>query len=130
MAKNRKNDSGVRLAPMAKTVLLCAFFVTLGVGYCGYKSQTQTLGTQIKERENKLAELERQNKMRREQLSALCSPVQIDASVKKFKLGLGPTSLAQMIRMVELPSVPETAATDVQSADQRQALADLSQRGN
>ncbi len=131
MAKNRKNDSAVRFAPAAKAVVLCAFFVTLGVGYCWYKNQISTLGHQIKEREMRLVELERQNKMRRDQLSALCSPIQIDASVKRFKLGLGPTSLAQMIRMVDLPSsAPQTAAVAEPPADQRQALADLSERGN
>ena len=62
----------------------------LGVGYVWYKNQIDLLGHQIKERETHLAELQRQNKMRRDQLATLCSPVALDARVKKLNLGLGP----------------------------------------
>jgi hypothetical protein len=103
MAKNRKSDAAVRFAPVVKALLLCAFFVTAGVGYVWYKNQISLLGHQIKERENRLAELERGNKVRRDQLAALCSPVKLDERVRQLNLGLGPPALTQVIRLVDAP---------------------------
>jgi hypothetical protein len=98
---------------------LCALFVGLGVGYVWYKNQIDLLGHQIKERENRLAELERQNKMRRDQLATLCSPVALDARVKKLNLGLAPPDKSQVVWMVETPVVAQTAS--LSSLDGRQA---------
>lgn len=102
MARNRKND-GARLAPVLLTVLLCAFFAALGLGYVWYKNQIYLLGRQITEREHRLSELQRENKMRRDQLATLCSPPNLDAQVKKLNLGLGPPALSQVIRLVDQP---------------------------
>ena len=88
---------------------LCALFVVMGVGYVWYKNQIDLLGHQIKERETRLADLERQNKMRRDQLATLCSPVALDARVKKLNLGLGPPDKSQVVWMVELPAVEQTS---------------------
>jgi len=55
-------------------LVLCALFVTLGVGFVWFKNQIGVLGDQIKKSETRLAELERQNRTRRDQLAALCSP--------------------------------------------------------
>ena len=125
MAKNRKNESAVRFAPALKALLLCAFFVVAGVGYVWYKSQISFLGHQIKEAENRLSELERENKIRRDQLAALCSPVNLDARVKKLNLGLGPPALTQVIRMTELP---EPGAIDRRTVQQAQV--ESFERGN
>ena len=103
MARNRKNESNLRLAPILLTVFLCALFAGLGVGYVWYKNQIDVLGRQIKERETRLAELQRQNKMRRDQLATLCSPVALEERVKKLNLGLEPTALSQIIRLVDAP---------------------------
>ena len=103
MAKNRKSDAALRFAPVIKALLLCGFFVTAGVGYVWYKNQISLLGHQIKERENRLAELERGNKVRRDQLAALCSPVKLDERVRQLNLGLGPPALTQVIRLVDAP---------------------------
>ncbi len=103
MAKNRKSDAAVRFAPVIKALLLCAFFVTAGVGYVWYKNQISLLGHQIKERENHLADLERGNKVRRDQLAALCSPVKLEERVRQLNLGLGPPALTQVIRLVDGP---------------------------
>ena len=121
---NRRNDSPLRVGSALTAVLLCALFVGLGVGYVGYKNQIDVLGRQIKERETRLAELQRQNKMRRDQLATLCSPVALDARVKKLNLGLGPPALSQVIRLVETP--PGEAPSEL-SPRGRQALAG---RGN
>ena len=121
MARNKKNDSSLRMAPALTALALCALFVTLGVGYVWYKNQIDVLGSQIKEREQRLADLERQNKMRRDQLGALYSPKALDAVVKKMNLGLGPTALSQVIRLVDAPDPADAARP---AADQRQALAE------
>jgi hypothetical protein len=122
MAKNRKNDS-LRLKPALAAVVLCAFFVALGIGFVWYKEQIDVLGHQIKDREMRLAELQRQNKIRRDQLATLCSPVALDARVKKLNLTLGPPAFSQVIRMVETSDSP-------QPRDQRQAAANVSERKN
>jgi len=103
MARNRKNDSNLGVAPILLTVILCALFAGLGVGYVWYKNQIDVLGRQVKDREMRLAELRRQNKTRREQLATLCSPVVLDARVKKLNLGLEPPALSQIIRLVDSP---------------------------
>jgi hypothetical protein len=128
MARNKKNESGLRVAHVVTVVALCSLFVMLGVGYVWYKDQIDLLGRQIKERETRLAELGRQNKMRREALATLCSPVALDARVKKLNMGLGPPALSQVIRLVEMPETGQTARNT--AADQRQALAGTAERKN
>ena len=101
MARNRKSDSGPRLASALAALALCALFVTLGVGYVWYKNQIAMLGQQIKARENRLAELQRQNKLMGDQLAGLCSPTALEARIKELNLQLGPPALEQVIRLVE-----------------------------
>jgi hypothetical protein len=123
MARNRKDDSALRLGPALTAVVLCAFFMALGVGFVWYKEQIDVLGRQIKDREVRLAELERQNKIRRDQLATLCSPQALDARVKKLNLSLGPPAFSQVIRLVETPDLAH-------SPDQRQAEVTMMERKN
>jgi hypothetical protein len=109
VARNKKNESALRPGPVLTALALCSLFVMLGVGYVWYKNQIDLLGHQIKERETRLADLERQNKMRRDQLATLSSPVALDARVKKLNLGLGPPDKSQVIWMVETPVVEQSA---------------------
>ena len=75
MARNRKNEAaGVRFGPAIKAVMLCLFIAGSGIGYVWQKSQIGSLGKEIKERETKLAELKRQNKLRNDQLGWMRSP--------------------------------------------------------
>jgi hypothetical protein len=122
MARNRKDNSAVRLGPALTAVVLCAFFVALGVGFVWYKEQIDMLGRQIKEREVRLAELQRQNKIRRDQLATLCSTKALDERVKKLNLSLGPPAFSQVIRLVETP--------EVRPSDPRQAEAAALERKN
>jgi hypothetical protein len=126
MARNKKNESALRVAPALTALALCSLFVLLGVGYVWFKNQIDLLGRQIKEREMRLADMERQNKMRRDQLATLCSPVALDALVKKLNLGLGPPAKSQVIWMVETPVIEQTAGTIAQDA--RQARVSLAER--
>lgn len=128
MARNKRNESPLRPGPLLTALTLCALFVMLGVGYVWYKSQIDLLGHQIKERETRLADLERQNKMRRDQLATLCSPVALDAYVKKLNLGLGPPDKSQVIWMVETPVVEQTAGLPAPDGHRAQTL--LAERKN
>jgi hypothetical protein len=110
--KNRRNES-VKLGPAVAAVTLCALFAMLGVGYVWYKSQIGTLGRQIKDRELRLAELQRDNRLRRDQLAQLYSPMALDARVRKLGLPLGPPALTQIVNLIDSPNPP---------AEQRQAL--------
>ena len=103
MARNRKNDAALHVGQVLSAVALCALFAGLGLGYVWYKNQIAILGRQIKEHETRLADLQRQNKTRRNQLAILCSPDHLDARVKQLKLGLGPTELSQVIRLIDAP---------------------------
>jgi hypothetical protein len=125
MARNRKSESGVRLAPALTALTLCALFVSLGVGFVWCKNQIGELGDQIKKSEVRLAELERQNRFRRDQLAALCSPVALDDRVKKLNLGLGPPALAQVIHLTE-----KTPGSRPATSAEREALGVLWQRNN
>jgi hypothetical protein len=118
MARNRRNDSALRVAPVLLAVGLCALFAGLGVGYVWYKDQVDILGRQIKEREQTLAKLQSDNKMRREQLATLCSPKNLDAWVKKLNLGLGPTALSQVIRLVDTPDYEQAVQPSAPSGPQ------------
>jgi len=109
MARNRKNDVDLKVAPLLLTVFLCALFAGLGVGYVWYKNQIDLLGRQIKDREQRLSELQRQNKTRRDQLATLCSPIVLEARAKKLNLGLEPPALSQIIRLVDAPDYEQAA---------------------
>jgi hypothetical protein len=128
MARNKKNESALRPGPVLTALALCGLFVMLGVGYVWYKNQIDLLGRQIKDREIRLAELQRQNKMRRDQLAALCSPVNLDALVKKLNLGLAPPEKSQVIWMVDTPAVEQTAARGPRETLGEEAL--LAERRN
>jgi len=131
MARNRKSQSAaVRFAPALKAFMLCLFIGGSGVGYVWYKNQVSVLGQQIKEREVRLAELQRQNKMSRAQLDALCSPIALDARVKKLNLGLIAPPVSQIVRLIEVPQeIPKNEAAGAQ-ADLRQAQTNPRIRGN
>jgi hypothetical protein len=109
MARNRKNETSVRVGPVLSAVALCVLFAGLGLGYVWYKNQIDLLGRQIKEHELRLAELQHQNKTRQNQLAMLCSQWALDARVKQLKLGLGPPDLSQVIRLVDAPDYETTS---------------------
>ena len=98
-------------------------FVALGVGFVWYKDQIDLLGHQVKEREVRLAELQRNNKIRSDQLATLCSTKELDARVKKLNLTLGPPAFSQVIRLVETPEGAHTP-------DLRQAEMTVAERKN
>jgi hypothetical protein len=119
MAKNRKAQSAaVRFGPAIKAFLLCVLIGGAGVGYVWQKSQIQYWSGEIKKRETRLAELQRQNKIRADQLAALISPPALDARVKKLNLGLAQPPLSQIVRLVETPVAPATIKPEDAESEQ------------
>ncbi len=131
MARNRKNQSAaVRFAPALKALMLCLFIGGSGVGYVWYKNQVAVLGRQIKEREIRLTELQRQNRKSRAQYDALCSPLMLEQKVKQLNLGLVAPPVSQIVRLIEAPVENFMSEQRIEPADSRQAQADPRMRGN
>ncbi len=131
MARNRKNQSAaVRFAPALKALVLCLFIGGSGVGYVWYKNQVAVLGRQKLEREIRLADLQRQNKASRARLDDLCSPIALEARVKKLNLGLVAPPVSQIVRLVETPVEIHQANTHGEQTDLRQAQTNPRDRGN
>jgi hypothetical protein len=128
MARNKRNGSALNAGSVLTALAVCALFVTLSVGYLWYKDQIDILGRQIKERENLLAQLQRQNKIRQDQLATLCSPVSLDAAVRRLSLGLAPPAKSQVVWMMEWPEIQDLGG--LASADQRQTQAGAALRKN
>ena len=125
MARNKKNESGFRLGPAVTALALLALLVPPGIGYVWFKDQIDLLGDQVKKQEIVLAELERENRVRRDQLAILCLPDALDKQVKKMNLGLGPPAQAQVIRLTESP-----LNSPVAPAEQRRAQGAPRERNN
>ena len=109
MARNRKYKSAaIRFGPALKALLLCLFIGGAGIGYVWQKNQIDELGKQLKQREVRLSELQRQNKSGRDKLAELRSPKWLDYQVKELKLGLGLPQPSQIRTLIELPAVSES----------------------
>jgi len=108
MAKNRKNQAAeIRFGPVLKVVLLCLLIGGSAIGFVWQKSQINTLGRQIAERESSLKRLKDSNKLLADQIAYLHSPVMIDRRAKELNLGLAPAQPMQVVRMTDQP--PATA---------------------
>ncbi len=124
MAKNRKTmPAAVRFGTAVNALVMCFFIGGAGVGYVWQKKQIEALGREIKERENRLVELKRDNKIRSDNLAALMSPPALDARVKRLNLGLSQPPLSQVVRLVETPVETVINKTDGRYAEQRQQQA-------
>ena len=102
MARNRKNQSAaIRFGPALKAFLLCLLIGGSGVGFVWQKNQIYQLGQQIKKREIRLHQLEKQNEMLNNQLGTMRSPPFLMRQIKEWNLGLGPPQPAQVCRLDE-----------------------------
>ena len=109
MARNRKYQSAaIRFGPALKAILLCLFIGGSGIGYVWQKNQIDELGKQIKQREVRLSDLQRQNKSGRDKLAELGSPKWLDLQVKELRLGLGLAQQSQIRTLIEPPTLPES----------------------
>lgn len=102
MAKNRKNQSAaVRFGPVLKVFLLCVFVGGSGVGYVWQKQQIYELSREIKDREERLEGLRRQNERLSRTLMQLESHRDLDAQARQMDLGLVPPQPHQVVRLGE-----------------------------
>jgi len=116
MARNRKNQSAaLRFGPALKAILLCLFIGGSGIGYVCQKNQIDKLGQEIKQRETRLKELQRQNKLGRDALAGLRSPLSLDRQVKELKLGLGLPQPSQKHTLIEPLPAPESSPANERS---------------
>jgi cell division protein FtsB len=114
MAKNRKNQSGVRFGPALKALLFCIFVGGAAVGYVWQKNQIDQLGRQIRAREVKLTELRHQNKTLRDQIATLHSPHQLKLRLAQLQLGLAMPQPQDVWRLPE-PTVQPVAVPPSQT---------------
>lgn len=104
LTKNRKAEpASVRFGPAIKAFLLCVLIGSTGVGYVWQRGQIDQLGKDITQREKRLADLQRDNRIRADRLAALLSPPQLEARVKMFNLNMAPAMESQKVRLVETP---------------------------
>ena len=104
MARNRKNQSAaVWFGPALKAFIICVIIGGSAVGYVWQKSQIDELGRQIKQREQRLVELNYQNKELRDHLATLRSREQLTERVQKLNLGLGMPQPNQVFLLPEPP---------------------------
>jgi len=105
MARNRRNSDSdaARLTPALLALLICACFVSAGVGYVWYKNQTALLSREITKLEDQLKNLQTENKLRRDSLAEKSLPVNLIKLVEEKNLGLGPPALSQIVRINEAP---------------------------
>ena len=117
MARNSRNESSFRLGPALTVLALLALLVPPGIGYVWFKDQNDVLGEQVKKQEVVRDELERENRVRRDQLANLCLPGALDAQVKKMNLGLGPPIQTQIVRLTEAPAIYPAAPSEQRRAE-------------
>jgi hypothetical protein len=104
LTKNRKAEpAAVRFGPAIKAFLLCVLIGSTGIGYVWQRGQIDQLGKEITQREKRLAELQRDNRIRADRLAALMSPVQLEARMKQLNLNMVQPPLSQIVRLVETP---------------------------
>jgi len=115
---NRKSNSEPNFASALKALLLCAFFVTSGVGYVWYKSQIKVLGDEIGKLEMRLADLQRGNKSRQDQLAERSSPGELDARAKKMNLGVGIPSVSQVVHLTAPAPAPGFSSAHTRSSNE------------
>ncbi len=100
MLKNRKyRSAALRFGPALKAFLLCLFIGGSGIGYVWQKNQLFDLGKQIKQREQRLADLELLNEKLKKQLAVMRSPAYLEKRIKD--LGLIQPLPSQIWRLAE-----------------------------
>mgnify|MGYP000150339820 CR=1 FL=1 len=102
MARNRRQQTaGFRLGPVLLAVALCVILAGSGVGYVWQKGQIDLLGRELKQREQRLADLRLQNERLRRQLATLRSPRFLEQRVRELNLGLVPVRPTQILELPE-----------------------------
>jgi cell division protein FtsL len=105
MAKNRKKQSAsIRFGPTLAAFFACFVIAGAAVGYVWQKGQIYQLGKQIRQKEIRLVQLQKEDDQREKDLADLRSPVKLDARARELNLGLVPAQPMQVVRLGE-PSI-------------------------
>lgn len=121
MAKSRKHQSAaIRFGPALTALFACLAIAGAAVGYVWQKGEIYNLGRQIREKENRLAELRNDDKKLADQFAILDSPVMLDQRARELNLGLAPVQPLDVVRLAEpLASSPENKNPTRQFAERR-----------
>lgn len=112
MSQNRKSQSAsVRLGPVLLVILIILFIGGGGVGFVWQKNEILAMSQKKRQKENRLEELRRENKMHRDRLDYLRLPWVLDVRARELNLGLAPCPLEQVVRINE-PAPATNSTTD------------------
>src|SRR5688572_17500402 len=104
MAKNRKTQSAAaRFGPAVKTFLLCSLIAGAGVGYVNQKNQIHLLGDQRGKLEIQQDKQRLHRQLLVRKLTALNSPNELEAQVKRMNLDLSPTPPDRIVHLSVVP---------------------------
>jgi hypothetical protein len=102
MAKNRNSQStSIRFGPVLAAFFACFVIAGAAVGYVWQKGQIYELGKQIRNREIRLAQLQKDDDQRVKDLAELRSPMKLDARARELNLGLLSAQPMQVVRLAE-----------------------------
>ena len=106
MRSPRNTTEGGLLAPSLKALLVCGVLGAAGLGYLWQQKQIHLLAGKHKQCEQRLAQLQRENRSRRAALDYLRLLPVIESRVKEMNLGLAPAQPEQIVRLAEVSSTP------------------------
>jgi hypothetical protein len=109
MSKNRNSQSAsIRFGPALAAFFACFVIAGAAVGYVWQKGQIYELGKQIRNKEIRLVQLQKDDDQRVKDLAELRSPMKLDERARELNLGLLPAQPMQVVRLAEpLVSIPE-----------------------
>jgi hypothetical protein len=98
---SRRKRAPLKPATVVSSIMVCGALCLAGIGYIWAKAQVWALSKQIKTLEVRRDELKRNNERLEQRYAAMCTPAQLDAEVKRLKLGLIAPLPDQMVRLEE-----------------------------
>jgi hypothetical protein len=110
MKRKTQRRIGLDLQPrtMTRIVIWLVFVSLAGLGYVWQKKEIHALGRDIRLREARLEELKRSNANLQRAFAAMCSPVELEARMRRMNLGLAAPLPDQIVRMPEPPPLRNT----------------------
>lgn len=109
----------MKLGPVFKAFLVCVCIGIAGVGYVWQKNELLELGKSLKKREQKLAELERENHVRHQRLTYWRSPIYLEQRIQALKLGLKAPHPSQVVTLPDAGLQPAPGEGDMQIVRKR-----------
>ncbi len=92
---------GVRVGTALRVFCFCLFVGAACVGYLYQKNQLETIGREIRQKEQELDRLKRLNELNRDKLARMQTHRYLDMKVKQLRLGLAEPREEQILRLEE-----------------------------